>query len=715
MGEIKRLINRNFVVLLFIVTVINGVLFLYAQTSGSSMKLFLWEKEQRLELTERYKDSTPEDAIHNMNKSKDDKLKELFETCDDVHLEKLKNIVKDMRYTFEYFNNYHSEIESTLENAEKLKRISIFSDPDSFSYKNLLKTAKDFERVKNVNVKIENNTAVSQFTSYYYTFYLAVAVIVFLIYNIFKERENGMWDMVHGAYSGRMRLGVIRCLIIALSSLAVTFILYFTTLIESFVLYGGIESLNTPIQNIQTFGKFTYVMDKWQYLLVLFVFSWIAVFSVCMLIWAMFVIFRNRNIALVTVALFSVIEFMIYNSTAVQSVYAIFRNVNIVRLFRVNEIYGSYVNRSIAGRIVSEKLITLVVIVIFIIAAAIIAIAGTTIMRPISKRTLIARAVDKLKEGYQHLFKNMPFVVKELHKLLITGRGIVIVLVAVAGCIYFCLHGRMTYSDAVLEKENTYITKGGKDYSYINSLIEERQEDYNAALRLYDEIEREYGQEESLNEEYLSAKTTLSYYQEMLKGVNEYIEKKEYLESIKENYGITGYMVSDRPYDNIFGEQSKTRELILIMIMISATMLVMSESMLLESKTGMYSIIKPAARGRKWFEVRKVFAGIIMTSLIFLLIYGIDFFILNRFYGIHFIDAPLMSVTFMEGRGAGYSIGDWILLRAVIRYILSVAACLISMFISKVIGKRGNRAFSIIIVIIMLIVTFVMNKSGLLL
>lgn len=67
------------------------------------------------------------------------------------------------------------------------------------------------------------------------------------------------------------------------------------------------------------------------------------------------------------------------------------------------------------------------------------------------------------------------------------------------------------------------------------------------------------------------------------------------------------------------------------------------------------------------------------------------------------------------GRGAGYSIGDWILLRAVRRYILSVAACLISMFISKVIGKRGNRAFSIIIVIIMLIVTFVMNKSGLLL
>ena len=49
-----------------------------------------------------------------------------------------------------YIKNYHEEVNAIIDNADKLKKYSIFNKAGSFSYANILQTARDFERVKNV-------------------------------------------------------------------------------------------------------------------------------------------------------------------------------------------------------------------------------------------------------------------------------------------------------------------------------------------------------------------------------------------------------------------------------------------------------------------------------------------------------------------------------------------------------------------------------------
>ncbi len=65
--------------------------------------------------------------------------------------------------------------------------------------------------------------------NYYYTFYFALIMMVFIIYGLSGERDNGMWGIVHSAGSGRLRLALHRLFIIAGSGVVITAGLYFTT------------------------------------------------------------------------------------------------------------------------------------------------------------------------------------------------------------------------------------------------------------------------------------------------------------------------------------------------------------------------------------------------------------------------------------------------------------------------------------------------------
>lgn len=80
-------------------------------------------------------------------------------------------------------------------NAQQLMTFSIFSDKNSFTYNNIVKTGKDFEKVADVSLYLVNNKAAGSFVNYYYTFYFALIMMVFIIYGLSGERDNGMWGL----------------------------------------------------------------------------------------------------------------------------------------------------------------------------------------------------------------------------------------------------------------------------------------------------------------------------------------------------------------------------------------------------------------------------------------------------------------------------------------------------------------------------------------
>ena len=69
--------------------------------------------------------------------------------------------------------------------------------------------------------------------NYYYTFYFALIMMVFIIYGLSGERDNGMWGLYIRQEAEGFWLALHRLFIIAGSGVVITAGLYFTTFAAS--------------------------------------------------------------------------------------------------------------------------------------------------------------------------------------------------------------------------------------------------------------------------------------------------------------------------------------------------------------------------------------------------------------------------------------------------------------------------------------------------
>jgi len=751
MGEFKRLFNKKFLLLFLIIVVVNSGLFMYQQMEGKSFSEIGDENRYRKWCRDRYSGIEPDEAAKliaddnkilsaylkkNKENQSNDNIQNIiqsensdrqqntvvvdmnnpvikyYDELTDTEKDRFRSIIKSTEKKLSYINEYEEKLAEVQTNAANLQKFSVFAKKDSFSYNNIIRTASDFKRLEGVELSLVNDKAVGESMTHYYTFYIAMAMMLLIVYNLFAERENGMWMIVHSAASGRARTGVVRGLVLLVISFSVTAALYFTVFITALIMYGGAEELLTPIQTLEAYGSFTYPVSKLGYVMVNFLFSWIAIYAISMLIWMLFCICRKRNHALVLAGVFFGVEMLCYQKISMQSIYALFKQINVVRLLNINKILSAYENRGFGTFVMAVPAITILILALILIISYVTAIVSTANIRPEQKRTILSKFTDKIWVGYQHIFAPAPVTMKEFHKLLITGKGFAVAAAMVIVAFYFASNGKMVFSDSMKERDSIYLEQGGSDYSRIEEMVDKRESEAEEARRYAEEAAQKYKNGEIDLTELYNVLSNRMNYEKRLSAVNEFIDKMKYLDRIEEEYGITGYLISDRGYESIFGKYGELRELILLIVLVAATMLIISESSLLESRTGMNSILRSSVKGRAWLVVRKVIASVMMTTLLFVLVYGIDYIQLAGYYGMPYLDAPIMSLTFMEGCKFNVTIGGWILLRLLVRYIVAIATMTVAILLSKLIGRKGNRAFTILILVGIIVAVVLINRMG---
>lgn len=482
MEEFKRVFGIKFIMVFTVTVLLNIGLFVYSSSEGKSMSDIRQETHYRQWIIGELSDMQPEEALEIADIQSDSVIKRKYDELESEEQTVYSRQLNKIKEQLEYIIKYPENIKNIQNNADTLKSFSIFADKNSFTYNNIQKTAKDFKRVEGVQLYLTDNKAVSGFVTYYYIYYLALILNVFVLYELFGERENGMWCIVHTSKSGRAKLAFNRTMIITASAFIITGVLFFTTFLTSFILYKT-ASINAPIQNIESFSRFSLPMSQLQYIIYDFLYSFCAVLTLTAIVWMAFVFIRHRNIAVTVIAVFMGVEMFLYQKIQPQSVYGIFKQINLIRLLKVNDIISTYANRGKGTFVVSESNIMLTVTTVLFIAACAGGILGTVYMRPEQKKSVIARIADKIWEMYQHLLSGFSITAKEFHKLLITGRGLIVIGVLAILAVYFVRYGQMTFSDSAKELDNIYITNGGKEYHYITDMVNERLNDYQSAVK----------------------------------------------------------------------------------------------------------------------------------------------------------------------------------------------------------------------------------------
>ena len=242
----------------------------------------------------------------------------------------------------DYLTGYGDWLENIQKNKENLLTFSIFNDPDSFSGRNILKTADEFEKLQGVELTLGTDGAVDSFMSFRLTDYFLLLVLLLVALSFLEERKAGLWSVVHAAPNGRFKLAIRRTLILFGTSVVGVLLLYGTDLALGFSLYGGVGDLDRAVQSVETLGRLPMLTTVGGFLIRFFLLRIAAAFLVSLLLWLMLTAINNVKYTIIVAAGVLAVEYSLYTFLPVQSAFNIFKYFNDVAFFNILVIGNCY-------------------------------------------------------------------------------------------------------------------------------------------------------------------------------------------------------------------------------------------------------------------------------------------------------------------------------------------------------------------------------------
>ncbi|MDE6635913.1 MAG: hypothetical protein K2K09_04830, partial [Lachnospiraceae bacterium] len=91
------------------------------------------------------------------------------------------------------------------EEKERMLEISIFSDKNSFAYKNIIKIKKDYGNISGVELSDIDDYAVDCFLGYDAMYIIGFIIMMFTVITFLDERKIVLWQIVHICSGGRLQ------------------------------------------------------------------------------------------------------------------------------------------------------------------------------------------------------------------------------------------------------------------------------------------------------------------------------------------------------------------------------------------------------------------------------------------------------------------------------------------------------------------------------
>ena len=108
---------------------------------------------------------------------------------------------------------------------------------------------------------------------------------------------------------------------------------------------------------------------------------------------------------------------------------------------------------------------------------------------------------------------------------------------------------------------------------------------------------------------------------------------------------------------------------------------------------------------------KKIATGFIVATVFFMLIYGTEYMMLYNMYGMPFLNAPAVSLSFMAFVNTGVTIAEWILIKVLILYITMAVSFGIAVIASALAGKSKSRGLEIIVTVVTSLVLFLLVNN----
>ena len=560
--------------------------------------------------------------------------------------------------------NYDSYLENIDSTARKMTGISLFADPDSFSYKNIARTPADFAHLKGSKLTAAPSKGVSMATGFLATDLIAMLMIMTVVVTIVtREKELDQITLSRTTYKGRMPLGIAKLFTCFAAAIVAEILLYGVNFAVSYFTYG-FGNLSRQIQSVYEFNGSILKISVLQYF-ALFLVAKLAVYCVFSAIIYLVTVVSNTAVKVYGILIITIAaEAVLYSTIPSTSYLCLLRYINILAYANTKDLFASYLNLNIFGKPVNYMavFVSSAIVLLFVISMLIF-----------SKQRVIKSRTRKFSLARFTIFKGRTtnLFLQECYKVFIGGKALLILMAfaIITAVSYSPISESFSSADDVYYKQYMLKFEGEYTAEKQKMIDAEAQKFADTQMKMSEEMANSDGDGILIMMKYQDILAP-QYAFEAVKAHAEYLQTTE-----------DGQFVYDSGYKLLTGgEIAGNKDLTLGLTAMAMVILCLTYVYAVEYQTGANVLLKTSARGREDTFLCKFGIGVIIVTMIFALTYVPYFYNVLSAYGTRGINAPACSIESLSN--FDISIKSHLILISLGRYLALLCAMLLIYFLS---------------------------------
>ena len=594
-------------------------------------------------------------------------------------------------------SGYDDYLEGIKKDKGKLEGISIFNNQDenNFSTRNIKKSAKDYSELNSSNVKfIPSKTIVSTIENIGTDILLILITFLFIGNLITEEKEKKLfyvtrstkYGVVHSIFAKIIAL-FIHCIIFSILLFSINYLF--------FGIFGGFNDLGIKLQSLAPYMESNFNGSILEYLIISILTKGIVVFGIGTIITAICIISDSMILPYILGISFLGISWLFYKIIPAVSNLNIIKHLNIFGILKTENLYGSYLNFNFFEYPISRITFSWIMIVGLLGLGIFLCIKFFLKGKSLELKRSTKNFILKFKP-HTSLFKH------ELYKILITNKGIIIILIFSLLICYNELQRR--YSPSLQEQyyQNIMLKLEGKPTEEKTELIKAEKSRFDEAFSKISEIDEQIAKGEINDTTGEAMKVKWYSITAFYPTFEKVLEQDKY---VKEN---DGNYIYDTGYLYLFGvmDEGILNDFILLTLSI---IFMFCNVMAIEYQNKAVNILQATNKGKKAIIKTKVKATIIIVLLFCILPFVCRFISVSSTFPINGFLLSAKDISIYHNLPSGILVIGLILLKIFIQVFSGI---IMAMLILTISAWKKNNVQTIFLGLLILFVPLVLVLLG---
>lgn len=590
----------------------------------------------------------------------------------------------------QHIDTYQAKVQAIMKQADAMDGISIFSQENSFSKRNVALTKEAFEPLLDMELTYAKARTVTDFFAFRFGGLCTFLCGYLIALDLSEIRKRRVRSITYPTEYGRLRLAFEKSGALFIWAFAVTFLFQSGILLEAMLLFheNPLTFLSCPAQTFACFADFPLKIMMWQALVLYLLYRTVILYVIMVLAWSAALIFDHMVLAVGISGGFIGVEYFLYAKIDGNNVRKLLKYCNIWYQTAENDYFTKYQNLNVLEFAVNRNTVILAAL-----AAAYLLGAGVGILiccrrYPCSSKvSRLHRAMDAVKvkrENFRGRFlEKRSLTGMECYKVLISQKGLIAILLL---AVLICYRADFTQVKRSTQQELYY--------AFTENYLGEPGEDSDGEIaQLADKLDQvdityaqQYAEAADGEARFMLAMWYDSFSEERL-FLKQIQEQTESLKSIAQESGIAVWYVNLHSYDHLLQSDDAMLNLgLLFAILWNCIGMYISEN-----GSGMVCMINSSYRDKYLYRI-KIRVALIITSVVCFTVLLFEIISAKAVYGLKGIGAPVQSILALSHIRIHCTIWQYFFVKYLLKYLIFSVVCIsVCKMLEIVICKKGLR------------------------